>query len=669
MGDKGKVEVGVRLKLDGADVAIAGVKKLGESFGQVYDHSEEARSSIGELMKQAAATALGLNFDAAIHGAIDFGKELFAAGVEAQGADQAVAGLITSVQGIPWKQAYGEAQEFGDRLDEIAVKAGQAGSDVAAAFNAIVEVTGATKEGLADAMRQTEQMTTVANVLGKSAEGMAREFAFMGEGVVKTKGQLFQLLQPTGIFGDNTKKAAEYWSKLTEESRTKALAYGLEQVSGRLGKATPTIGDLLTSLENLYGMAREQVGEPLAKALGPALEKMNALLHRAIPDIQKFAETMATQVGRWVDDAVKRIEEGFAYLKTHQQEIRDAIVEGYEKAKAVVEFILAHKEAIALAFGAKAVAPTAMLAGRAVQGVYAAGASAAGQGIFGAGAASQFSGGIGAAGMGVAAVGAFAAAVAAWAAAIDQWKHLMDITGGGKSEARQDQDARTQAFQNMAANPAAEMDARSIKQFEELRQTYVNAARELGDDARAAGEMADRAWNAHKALHDAVAPVIAAGHAVEQLAAASKTMPDSAEIQGKLDEQVQAIATGFSAAMQAHNEGAGQYIATMLGKSTTLQDAFLRSADLTAEGFEQLAKLVEGSSGSFAEKLREIAGMKSGATTPAAPKVVMTGGQTFKIEQNFRDQDPDRVALVFERDLMKLAERRLQAGTTIPFGG
>jgi len=148
-------------------------------------------------------------------------------------------------------------------------------------------------------------------------------------------------------------------------------------------------------------------------------------------------------------------------------------------------------------------------------------------------------------------------------------------------------------------------------------------------------------------------------------ARAEGMIPDEASI-ATADSLIGQVGASFTKAMATHNQGASQYIANLLAKSEGLQGAFLASADLTSEGFEALATMVEGQSKEFADLLRGRAGEgKAAPATPAAPKVVMTGGQTFQIKQDFRDQDPDRVAIMFERDIGRSIERKLSAGTNV----
>lgn len=266
---------------------------------------------------------------------------------------------------------------------------------------------------------------------------------------------------------------------------------------------------------------------------------------------------------------------------------------------------------------------------------------------------------------------AFGAAVAAFALAVDQWQDLMGQSKGGISDAAQNQTARKDYFEKLASSPkmGASTEA-DIKEFERIRAAYVKTAEELGENARAAGELADRAWQAHRAVRDMVAPVEEAQKMFENFAKARSEgmIPDEQSI-ATADALIGQVGASFTKAMTAQNTGAAQYIANLLAKSESLQTAFLASADLTAEGFEALASMVESQSSEFAELLRgRAAEGKKGAATPAAPKIVMTGGQTFNVKQDFRDQDPDRVAIMFEKGIGQTIERKLGAGMSV-FGG
>jgi len=86
------------------------------------------------------------------------------------------------------------------------------------------------------------------------------------------------------------------WS-LTEESRIKALDYGLARVAGSMAKAEPSAKQLMVSVENLYDMTKERLGEPLMNELVPILKQVKEEWAGAIPDVEKFAKVMAHDLG------------------------------------------------------------------------------------------------------------------------------------------------------------------------------------------------------------------------------------------------------------------------------------------------------------------------------------------------------------------------------------
>lgn len=648
----------VKAKLKVEDEGSSTLDRIKKAFLGAGDAADDAGDKASSFAEQIAAVAIGEKISELSTKVWELGKSFGEAAIEGQKGDKALAGFIATAQGSEWASALDAAQELGDVLDEIGLAANQNKDDVGAAFETMVAIAGATEEGIQKATDETERLAIIANVLGKNTSDLAQEFTFMGEGVVKTKGQLFQLLQGTGIFGKNTKEAAGYWAKLTEESRMQQLAYGLEQVSAQLGKSEPMIGDYLTTIDNLFGMAKEKLGEPIIESLKPALTDLIAKLKSAMPQIEKFGVMIGKEMGKWVEEAVRQFEQGFKYIETHSEEIKNAIAEGYKTAKEVVMFILEHKEEIAIAFGAKTALPALQ-----------AGASAAGSLIDvsakGIGPLAGTGGGLAA---GAATMVAFAAAVGAFALAVDQWQDLMAQSKGGISDEAQNFSAYKEHFEKLSATPnMGAMGKDELSNFARQREAFVKLAEELGENQRAAGELADRAFAAHRAVRDMVGPVEQAQKMFENFAKARSEgiIPDEQSI-ATADALIGQVGASFTKALSTQNAGAAQYIANLLGKSEALQGAFLASADLTSEGFEALASMVESQSKEFAELLRGRASEgKTKAATPAAPKIVMTGGQTFNVKQDFRDQDPDRVAIMFEKGIGQSIERKLSAGTSI----
>ncbi len=651
------VEVRTKLTLD--DQASGALKRIKDGFGDVEEGQKRAAGGMG-FFTATLANFAAMSIGPAARGLYDFAKGFLDAAAAGQDADQAIAGLITAVQGIPWKEAHDQAEALGDAIDEIGIAAGQPIDDVANAFQALIELEGASAAGIAKAKDEVAKMATVANVLGMSTEAIAREYGMMGEGMLRTRGRLFQLLQTTGIFGQNTKEAATYWAKLTEAQRTEALARGLEEVSGKLGKATPTFHDLLNSIENMWEVAKEKLGEPLLNALIPVMKDLVEKMKAGRGEIEAFAKSMSTDVKKWVEKAAKAIQDGFEWIKTHHEEIRDAIVDGVNTARGVVEFILAHKEEIALAFGVRAVAPVISAGAEVAKGV----TGLAAQGIPGLGVVGT-GGGIAAAGV---ALAAFTAAVVTAALAAEQAAKLYKEAGGTRGETGRSLDARLEYARQIKATAGGEWrqwSPQEVEAFGHIRESAVKEATELGEDSWKVGEAFDAAWAAHM---DAVHRMQQIGESFERTNEEIRRLEEAGEDPGLA---IGGITSMFTQAVQANDQGMAIYLATLLSKNKNLADTFIFAADLTGQSIDAFVSMVEGKASGLEElikQLQERGAQTSAAPTTPAPKISMSGGQTFNIKQEFRDQDPDRVAFVFRRDIVRAAENRLQAITTSPFG-
>jgi hypothetical protein len=114
------------------------------------------------------------------------------------------------------------------------------------------------------------------------------------------------------------------------------------------------------------------------------------------------------------------------------------------------------------------------------------------------------------------------------------------------------------------------------------------------------------------------------------------------------------------------------FIANMVGNSNAAANVFVNMSAQVAGG-------IDGLKANMPEKVREmfdavaaaLAGKKpdAGAAGKLADNSIkMSGGQTFNIKQEFRDSDPDRIAMVFKRDLVRAIESRRSAGVVSPFG-
>lgn len=655
------LEIKTKLTVDdaGSTGVLAGLKK---SFEQTSQAQQATSAGMG-FFKSTLAMAAGTYLPQAIGKIHEFGESFLDAARDEMSGRKAMAGMIATMQNVPWANASDQAANLAGQMDEIALNASRMPNDVKEAFQVMLEVGGATAENIEASKTHLTELTQVSRVLGMSTTSLAREYQFMGEGILRTRGTVFQLLQTTGIFGDKTKGAAAEWAKLTDAQRTERLNTGMSKLAEKMSAAPKGMGDLMNEFHAMAEMAKESLGMPLLNALTPQLKKLVGWMKEGQGSIEEFAKSMVVDVSKYAEEAARVIREGWAYIRENSREIKDDIVAAWGFAKSVIQFAIEHKEALAVAYGAKTVmgsqvAQSAFGAGKAL---YSAGAAGGVTSLGTAGGAAMGAGALG----GVAALGAFALAIGSVALAATQGAELMkQLDDDEKADTR----ARHQYFTDMAKKENAgyeAMNQNAMDHFEMVKSRFIADSKLIGMSREEAEKYAQAAMDQHRANRNMVAGAEEAARQIEDNARMMRGGKDVNEA-----ANIAPLASGFQTAVDVADTGAQMYIANLLSKSKVLQDAFVNSANLTSLGYEALAAATKDSAGEFSSLLTDMAAVaaKREKTAAGTPKVQFNGGQTFKIQQDFRDQDPDRIAVVFQRDILAAAERRYQSASASPFG-
>lgn len=664
-------DVRARLRVEdgGADAKLA---KLRQGFAGAGQEAGRAQASAGSFLKSVAASALAFNAASIVTGIRSTASGFVDAAAGANAARRSMAATAVVLEGVPWEQASEHAREAQREMAKIGLASGFSGGQVHEAFTSMLEATDGTSAAVERTKGELGQVAKIADAFGMSLESVGREVSFMHEGTLRTRGQLFQLLKSTGIFGSDVHKAAEGWQKMTDEERTRAIGAGLDQVSKKIANLPPSYQRLVGQVKAVFAGIEKDIGEPIVDALVPALQQIEPRLALMRAEIKQIAATMGPEIGHWIKEGANLLESGLAYMSSHAEEIRNAIREGFEYAKTVVEWILAHKEELAIAWGAK------KIGGQATDLVRSVGGSGVGA------AASAVGAGLGLNGIAATAAGLGTLALAAGVAAAALY---------GIDKAYQERKGASGGQENVKA------------QIEQLAMSYGGADRamkmvgSMRGSAKVGGE--ETMTTTEKAITSIVPglnlvrdaflridPVLnnTLGMSSEEFAA----WADSVEATGRRVRQqtedmeaqaasgMQAIQSGnltgvtsivdsYNQAIQLHNAAAATYAADLLVSSGFSADALRESGIQLQGGIEEFASHVTDTS-AFKSLLATFSGGSGGGSIAKAPQINMSGGQTFHIKQDFRDQDPDRVALVFRRDLSRVVERRLTARTSSPFG-
>ena len=122
----------------------------------------------------------------------------------------------------------------------------------------------------------------------------------------------------------------------------------------------------------------------------------------------------------------------------------------------------------------------------------------------------------------------------------------------------------------------------------------------------------------------------------------------------------------YDQAGKMHDEATQQYAANVLAGSKELAEKLIAAAPELEGGYDHLADLVSDKNEELAKELRELGRTHGGQVVQdIAPKFF---NAQFTIHQDFKDADPDRVAVVFRRDIVHAAANRVSARTGTPFG-
>jgi hypothetical protein len=624
-------EVGVKLVLD--DHATAALEKIKGGFEKVGERANDVQREMSGMLKQAVAVAIGFQFDRGIESLKELGEGAFEAAAGAAKHQRELAGVLalTDKSGKNFEEASAEAGELREQLEQMGVSAGVSQASMIDAFTTIAERSGKSREAV---LELTNQMANASKALPGGIEQMAGAFQQLETGIVRPRNAIVQMIKQTGTMGGSARDIAKGLSAMVQggqvEKATKIAEMAIDKMAKKMKDAPPTFEGLVSSLKDVREQLFETMGKPMLGALIPELTNLKAWMLEHKKDIEEFAKTMGMKVGEWVKAASLKIQEGFKYIQSHAKEIEEAITQGAEMLMQAVRFIIAHKEEIAILYGAKTLAP---VIGGIASGVQA-GASAFGA-VNAAGAAGGASGMLAAAGAALGPMAALTAAIAALGVAAWQGYKLYQ-------EVEKDQAADNVARLEMAQRMGGDMQEtfENWSAIDKVRQKGIDDAIEAG------GEVAGDTFA--KKFDEA----LGRSGLMEK-----KDTLDKEMLAGDSDGLVEA----YNTAIKKNDEASLKYIGQLLDKSEDIRFAFSQAGEKLSGGVETMLTRVGRSTGETAEDIR--LGVKMTAPTPGASKVIANFSGPITLKQDFRDQDPDRVAVVFRREMERSASNVIGSKT------
>jgi hypothetical protein len=666
-----EVEIRVKLRLDSS--AEKQANKVKHSFEGVHKAAEKTSSAIGSWATQTAAVVAGNYIPRIVSGFTNMVTETMSAANAAYDQEQALGGLYATMGDInkSWETARMQAEQMRKSLRDMADDIGQAPQEVLQGYSLLIRNIGkGSDENFKKARVQTEQLTVLANVMGYNVEALAGEFGAMHKGVLRMRGPLVDILRQTGVFGDNIAQAVSEWRKLSDVQREAKLADALKKQADRIGKAAPTISDLMNTFKGMKEAFIEDLGAPVIRHLLPVMQDLKDRLKAAKPAIERLARTIGMDVARWVDDAAEKMREGFKYLKTHGHEIKADLKEAatwikdaFQTAYKTAQYIIQNKGTFAAIYGGSKLLGAGggpMAVGQAIagagKGAAATGAGAAVKGAAGAGGMVGF-------GAGLAGVAALTAAVVALGLAADQAAKLINETSDDKSEAEQDNYAKYEAARR-------EFHSGNMARARELATQVAGGSSVHRAYAASLRNEIQAAMDANKALKEQIQGAAGATtvEGLKQLITAYNTAVDQNNVAMMQFAGKTLIASGFA----VENFSAAEM--NLTGGIDTLRTAVGEYARGFKSEMESIKIDLMLASTKAAEKAKaEDLARDLRAKADAARKAARGGGGGVsitinEIKQEFRKADPDRIVVAFKKDIIRRASRRVQSKRATVFG-
>jgi hypothetical protein len=638
-------EVHTKFVLD--DHASHALEHLKESFEGVHERVEKVQEGVSEFKHEllgvgvgAIGTALGLELGGLIETVKSAGEEIFHAATGLEEQEKAIRGIlmVTDKEGTSLEELSSHAHEINEEFATMGIEIGTSKESLISAFDEMAERTGLATD---DVMKLTGSMAEAGRAIPGGIGSLSTGFSNLSAGMIRAKNPIVQLVAATGLLHGNAKAVALQMQKMSPQQAMELGIKAVQRMGEKMKDVPMSFNETLASMTGLREELYETVGTPMLQAIQGPLGQLRDYFMENREEINKWAKSVGHDAGEWFKQGAHEIAVGFQYLEAHSAEIKTDIMEAMHFVRSTVEFLIAHKDAIVWGLRAQTAASLAPGVMNAAGTAKAAGTVALG---FGSKLAGMSFGGEAAAGAAAAGIAARTAATAA--------------AGGGAAA------AATAGAEVGAAGTVAAAGA-------------TTAAAALGVFAVAAASVGSAVYQGVQLWDVAVTH-----NGVQLEAAARKREAERAAIAGEVEETDLMIKALYNAgqANDAYLESLRETVDVAYGaKRANMDLAEFKKLDaiaqktkvLQAEDTNRSTKDLLFGPGSLRAELAAANAYakthpekKEGGEIKVPPQLNFTGPIT--IHQDFKNDDPERIALIFRKDLAKSALAKTTAATTVP---
>ncbi len=621
-------EVKIKLVMD--DAAHATGQRVQQNMSGISDKTHQASSEMQMLNQVGGAAMSGLlvataGVTAAI-AAMGYGSfTAFESALDEARAVKSLTGSLAMMSpGASFEAMHAEAGLLREDLKEMGVQAGVSADAVGTAFETVAARSNKT---VAEVEKLTGEMAQVGKVVPGGVSALSEGFANIEAGVIRARNPIVMLVAQSGLLAGNAKQVAAEMSKMTPDKQMEIAEKAIEKMSERVKKLPMGFDELSTSLKDIKDNVLESMGKPILEAVTRVMGDIRTFFMEHREQIAAVASAIGTRIGEFIEFMESLWREMVTIFSDESSEVGADMTDAMEWAADEWDDIKNNAHALAQSFKdiyemIKAGMDTMITAMRVGAGIMTLGASE----LFIAEADAGYS-------------------------------YLKDYMGMGKTKA-------TTASGAEIDQPTQDALAKANKQFEKMN---VEAAK-LDKAADAFRKVAHESNLADAEIEKMVADLYTVhSQAVSKAGGAGFDEAAKAAMSDSVTGAEQFKAAWVEAA-KAHNTELMKYGAGVLEHSGMLAEELRASGILVGDGMQDLGSYIKDSAlkTAFHDKMKsslsDMAANSKGAT------LNMNGGQTFHIKQDFRDQDPERVALTFMDDVKNAAINRTQSKFATPFG-
>jgi hypothetical protein len=663
MADEAKVKI--KLVID--DTAAKMADNIKGKFGRLKSAVRGVNSALVQMGKDAVATAIGMNIMPGIQNLIGGFKEVINNAVQVQGHMRAVGSYFVAGADMAWDAAMKRSREIDAQLYKSAINIGQSIDDARAAFTSLAMQSDGSAAGIAKAADEAERLMMFADVANIDVKQMANEWGMMSRGVIRSQSAITKIMFSTGIFGDNLKTASTYWGNLTDEERQQRLKGALDKIVDRFGSAPQTMGSVIAGFDNIKSRLVDIMGMNIIGVLTSRYDTVLKAIEAKRPQLEALAARFGTFMAGYLDKALLKAGEYLTYIEKNFDTIVKDMEDGAKAILKVVKFIVANRDLIIAAYGLNMMAPSIQVAMQATPVLKAmmmqlkliSFSSLPGFGkSLKATALSAWSANKG--------LISLAAAVGAAYLAFDQYKKLQ--TEGGFGEAyKQFRYGEGQYYGKADIAATKESLAKALKEGNVQHIERLVAGRE-----RSLESMRGRAQLRFGEDYGEHLKSMGIPEMQNVIDTYAKKLEQIKAVNDNVFASQSQMIDAYNNAVLSNNQAQASYIAAIAAKSKDLVFGLNDSALHIEGGFDafvgRLSKAAKAAVMGLADEYAQTIQTRKDDVKAKPPVTNFNGGQTFNVKQEFRDQDPDRIALMMKNEFIRAATSRTRARVRTPFG-